>query len=156
MSYSCACQAVRDTDLPDEVHRFPVFAGATRCRLAAGGFILLAVFIDQEKIKFEYEISSDNIKFNYGLLRDMNVMVFIGFGMLHSLLRRNAWTSITMNTLMLALSVQYALFFNFLWERAFKEDWKSSNLDFNFIINAIFISSSVLISLGCVLGKNYL
>ena len=116
-------------------------------------FILLAVFIDQEKIKFEYEISSDNIKFNYGLLRDMNVMVFIGFGMLHSLLRRNAWTSITMNTLMLALSVQYALFFNFLWERAFKEDWKSSNLDFNFIINAIFISSSVLISLGCVLGK---
>ena len=117
--------------------------------------IALAILF-KNKITFK-EVSSqsehNNYDYDYDLLRDMNVMIFIGFGMLHSLLRRNTWTSITINTLMIAISVQLGLFFNFIWDRAFTEKWDDQELNFYYIIEAVFISSSVLVTFGCVLGK---
>lgn len=117
--------------------------------------ILIALAILFEKKITFIGVSSppEHDKYDYDLLRDMNVMIFIGFGMLHSLLRRNTWTSITINTLMIAISVQLGLFFNFIWERAFTEKWDNQELRFDFIIEAVFISSSVLVTFGCVLGK---
>ena len=112
--------------------------------------IIILAFLFYYKIKFK---ENDILNYNYGLLRDMNIMVFIGFGMLHSILRRNSWISITINMLIIAFSVQFALFFNFLWKKAFKEDWLDENFDFIYLMKAIFISSSVLITLGCLLGK---
>lgn len=117
--------------------------------------VLLAVFLEK-KIKFNYsegEESSLNKNFNYGLLRDMNIMVFIGFGMLHSILVRSSWISISIHMLMLSYSIQSSLFFNFLWTICFKEEFKDETFDFKYLMKAIFISSSVLITLGSVLGK---
>ena len=98
---------------------------------------------------FEFE----DIKFNYGLLRDINVMAFMGFGLLHSILKRNAWSAICINTLLIAFSVQIALFFNFVWKMAFIEKWEDENLNFSLINKAIFISCSVSITYGSVIGK---
>ena len=113
--------------------------------------IILAVFFENKNIEFKID-KYDN--FDYGLLRDMNIMVFIGFGMLHSILRRSSWISISINMLILSFSIQLSLFFNFLWKKAFIEDM-NNNETFNFLylMKAIFISSSVLITLGSVLGK---
>ena len=108
--------------------------------------ILLAVLF--EKV-FKYDL---NI-LDYGLFRDMNIMIFIGFGMLHSILRRNSWISISINILLVAFSVQFALFFNYLWKICFLEKFECETFDFTYLMKAIFVSSSVLISLGCVLGK---
>lgn len=108
--------------------------------------ILLAVLF--EKV-FKYNLYI----LDYGLFRDMNIMVFIGFGMLHSILRRNSWISITINILIVAFSVQFSLFFNFLWKICFLEKFEYQIFDFTTLMKAIFVSSSVIISLGCVLGK---
>ena len=86
--------------------------------------ILIVFFLNNIKLyedKDEDNIKKfENILFNYGLFRDMNVMVFFGFGILHSILRRNAWLSISINTLLIAISIQFSIFFNFLWKKAFR------------------------------------
>ena len=114
--------------------------------------ILLAVYFEK-KISYDCDDNNDQ-NCNYGLLRDMNIMVFIGFGMLHSILRRNSWISISINMLILSFSIQFSLLFNYIWKLAFKEDKDYEEIfDFNYLMKAIFISSSTLVTLGSVLGK---
>ena len=88
-----------------------------------------------------------------GLFRDINVMVFIGFGMFHTLLKRYSWTSITISMMSIAFSFQIGLFTNLLWANAFNEKWISGTLNFDTFIRAIINSATVLVSTGCVLGK---
>ena len=88
-----------------------------------------------------------------GLFRDINVMVFIGFGMFHTLLKRYSWTSITINMMSIVLSFQIGLFTNLLWGNAFNEKWINGKLNFDTFIKAIINSATVLVSTGCVLGK---
>ena len=83
----------------------------------------------------------------------MNIMVFVGFGMLHTILRRNSWISISINILLIAISVQLALLFNYLWKIAFLENFDEENFNLIYLMKAVFISSSVLVTSGCVLGK---
>jgi hypothetical protein len=120
------------------------------------GAIILALALLME---YQYDIDSsdddDKIEkdFNYGQLRDINIMAFIGFGLLHTILKRNSLTAVSINTLLIAFSVQVALFFNFVWKAAFKEIWVKEPLNFYVINKAIFISCSVSITFGCVVGK---
>ena len=51
-------------------------------------------------------------------------MIFVGFGMLHSLLKKYSWTSISINMIAIALSFQIGLFSDLLWKNAFKENGK--------------------------------
>ena len=88
-----------------------------------------------------------------GLFRDINVMVFIGFGMFHTLLKRYSWTSITITMMSIVFSFQIGLFTNLLWANAFNEKWISGTLNFDTFIRAIINSATVLVSTGCVLGK---
>ena len=107
------------------------------------------ITIDEQEFKNIFE----DLYYNYGLLRDMNIMVFIGFGMLHSILKRSSWIIISINMLLIAISIQFALFFNFLWKNAFNEIWKDEYFNFDYLMKAIFVSSSAVISLGSVIGK---
>ena len=88
-----------------------------------------------------------------GLFRDINVMVFIGFGMFHTLLKRYSWTSITITMMSIVFCFQIGLFTNLLWANAFNEKWISGTLNFDTFIRAIINSATVLVSTGCVLGK---
>ena len=88
-----------------------------------------------------------------GLFKDINIMVFVGFGMFHTLLKRYSWTSISINMMAIAFSFQIGLFTNLLWSNAFKEKWQKGVLNFESFIKAIFNSCTTLVSLGCVLGK---
>lgn len=89
----------------------------------------------------------------YGIFRDINIMVFVGFGMLHTLFTNYSKTSISINILAIALSVQISLLTNLLWENAFKEKFKYGVVNFISYIKAIMNASTVVVSLGCVLGK---
>ena len=100
-----------------------------------------------------YKATEEELNIYEGLFKDINLMVFVGFGMLHTLLKRYSWTSITINMMAIAFSFQIGLFTNLLWENSFKESWKMGVLNFRTFIKSIFNSCSVLISLGCVLGK---
>ena len=88
-----------------------------------------------------------------GLFKDINIMVFVGFGMLHTLLKKYSWTSISINMMAIAFSFQIGLFSNLLWKNAFKEKWKTGILNFESFIKSIINSCTVLVSLGCILGK---
>ena len=88
-----------------------------------------------------------------GLFRDINIMVFAGFGMFHTLLKRFSWTSIAINLIAIAISFQIGLITNLIWGNAFKEKWTSGVLNFSSFTKSIVNSSSVLVSLGCVFGK---
>ena len=88
-----------------------------------------------------------------GLFKDINIMVFIGFGMFHTLLKRYSWTSISINMMAIAFSFQIGLFTNLLWANAFREKWQKGVLNFESFIKSIFNSCTTLVSLGCVLGK---
>ena len=91
---------------------------------------------------------------NYdALFRDMNIMLFVGFGMFHTLLKRYSWTSMTISMMAIALSFQIGLFSNLLWANAFKEKWIKGLLNFRTFIKSIINCCSVLVSFGCVLGK---
>jgi ammonium transporter Rh len=122
---------------------------------------ILSFFLENQILLYDDEYSKsgydkeiiENIYFNYELLRDMNIMVFIGFGMMNSILRRSSWTSISINILLIAFSIQIALLFNYLWHDGFKEIWDKEYLDFVYLMKAIFISTPTLISLGCVIGR---
>ena len=100
-----------------------------------------------------YNNNTDQINFDYGKLRDLNIMLFIGFGFLHSILKKNSWASISINIVLLSISIQIALFFNFVWKMAFKEKWSGEDMNIYFINKAVFISCAISITYGCVLGK---
>ena len=89
----------------------------------------------------------------YGLFKDINIMAFVGFGMFHTLIKGHSWTSIAFNILSIVISFQLSLFFNLIFQNAFKEDWQDGVLNFGTFIKAIFISCAILVSLGGVLGK---
>ena len=89
----------------------------------------------------------------YGLFKDINIMAFVGFGMFHTLIKGHSWTSIAFNTLSIVISFQLSLFFNLIFQNAFKESWQNGVLNFETFIKAIFISCAILVSLGGVLGK---
>jgi len=97
--------------------------------------------------------TEDELNYYDGIFRDINIFVFVGFGMFHSLLKRYAWTATTINMVAIALSFQIGLFTNLLWANAFRESWKSGILNYENFIKAIFNSCTILVSLGCVLGK---
>jgi hypothetical protein len=67
--------------------------------------------------------STEELNMNDGLFRDINIMVFAGFGMFHTLLKRYSWTSISLNMMAIAFSFQIGLFTNLLWANAFREKW---------------------------------
>ena len=110
---------------------------------------------DKENIILDniYNETEKEISTYYGLFRDINIMAFIGFSMLHTLTHGNAWTSIAFDILSIVISFQISLFFNLIFENAFKESWKSGILNFDTFIKAIFNSCAILVSLGAVHGK---
>ena len=89
----------------------------------------------------------------YGLFRDINIMAFVGFGMFHTLTKGNSWSSIAFNILSIVLCFQISLFFNLIFENAFKESWSKGFLNFKTFIEAIYNSCAILVSIGGVIGK---
>ena len=100
-----------------------------------------------------YDETEKELSTYYGLFRDINIMAFVGFGMLHTLTQGNAWTSIAFDILSIVLSFQISLFFNLIFENAFKESWNYGILNFDTFIKALFNSCAILVTLGAVHGK---
>ena len=100
-----------------------------------------------------YNETEKELSTYYGLFKDINIMAFVGFGMLHTLTHGNSWTSIAFDILSIVLSFQISLFFNLIFENAFKESWQNGLLNFDTFIKAIFNSCAILVSLGAVHGK---
>lgn len=89
----------------------------------------------------------------YGIFRDINIMVFVGYGMMHTLIKNYSWGSVVVNILSIAFSAQFGLIMNLIWENSFRESWKKGVLNFQSLIQALFNACAVEVSLGSLMGR---
>jgi len=100
----------------------------------------------------------------YGLYQDVHVMIFIGFGFLMTFMKKYSFTSVGLNFLLAAISIQYGMLINSMVHHCFGEDDNGNRrdarnlfdtvyLDVTTLIAGDFAAAAVLISFGAVLGK---
>ena len=87
--------------------------------------------------------------------KDVHLMVFVGFGMLFTLLKHHNWSSVSINLIVGVTTIEFSFFSHFLWRNTFNKDkkWKTNELNFENLIYLEFNALTVLISLGTVIGK---
>ncbi|CAF3018761.1 unnamed protein product [Rotaria sp. Silwood2] len=92
------------------------------------------------------------VEYYYAMFTDIHVMMFVGFGFLMTFLYRYSYSAIAFNFVLCAFTFEWALLM-----RGYFFDWnmieKQFVLDITSLITADFVSISILISMGAVLGK---
>ncbi|CAF0958987.1 unnamed protein product [Adineta ricciae] len=92
------------------------------------------------------------VEFYYSMFTDIHVMMFIGFGYLMTFLRRYSFSSVGFNFILCAFTLEWAVIV-----RGYLFDWNTTNqkfiVDVQSLTTADFVSASILISMGAVLGK---
>jgi len=95
------------------------------------------------------------------MFQDVHVMMAVGFGFLYTLLRRYAWSGVSINYLICAFVLQWALLCNGFWTnvagRYFgtipSTSFPSIPMTLEAFINADYTVATVLISFGALLGR---
>ena len=103
----------------------------------------------------ENKATVETLQTLYPIFQDVHVMMFIGFGFLMTYLKKHSWSSVGINFLLTAFSIQLYILCTGLWKRVFGDvSWseKIHILSVN-MIEADFAAAAVLISFGGVLGK---
>ena len=95
--------------------------------------------------------ASDELKNLHTFFKDVHLMVFVGFGMLFTLLKHHNWSSVAINLIVAVMTIEFGFFSHFLWSYTFNKN----KLEFNFenLILIEFNAITVLISLGTLIGK---
>ena len=93
------------------------------------------------------------IENKYKLFQELNIIIFLGFGFLRSFLKHYSWTSVSLTLIAMVLSTEIGLFLLIAWKAIFKEDWADGKFNFQYLLDANFCASTVVISLGPILGK---
>jgi ammonium transporter Rh len=92
------------------------------------------------------------VEYYYAMFTDVHVMMFVGFGFLMTFLHRYSFSAVAFNFVLCAFILEWALLV-----RGYIVDWQKEDgnfiLDVKSLITADFVSASVLISMGAVLGK---
>ena len=96
------------------------------------------------------------IPFSYysNFFKDVHLMIFIGFGLLYTSLKDHQWSSVGIVLFMGILSFEISFIWYVLWENTFTSgNWQKISLNFDNLTKIDYISSTVLISLGVLIGK---
>ncbi|CAF1348742.1 unnamed protein product [Rotaria sp. Silwood1] len=92
------------------------------------------------------------VEFYYAMYTDIHVMMFIGFGFLMTFLRRYSFSAVGFNFILCAFTLEWAIII-----RGYLFDWSTTDqkfiVDIQSLATADFVSASILISMGAVLGK---
>ena len=102
------------------------------------------------------DITNNSIKQNYfyHFFKDVHIMLFIGFGMLYTLLKDHQWSSVSLTLFMGSISIEFSLLCYFIWHKWFiDEEWGAIKLDFDILTSIDYFSTTVIITLGAVIGK---
>ena len=97
----------------------------------------------------------------YAMFTDVHVMMAIGFGFLYTLLRRYAWSGVSINYLICALVLQWGVLCQGFWTNVIARyngtlpstSFPSIPLTLEYAINADYTVATVLISFGALLGR---
>ena len=91
----------------------------------------------------------------YNFFKDVHLMIFIGFGLLYASLKDHQWSSIIIVLFIGIISCEISFFWNYLWWNSFTKGggWTKVSLNFEQLSQIYYISATVLISLGSLIGK---
>jgi ammonium transporter Rh len=97
----------------------------------------------------------------YAMWMDTHTMMAVGFGMLYTLLRRYSWTGLSVNYLLSALVLQWAILCLGFWENVRArvsgtlpaDSFPSVPLSLEGLIDGDYVVATILISFGAVLGR---
>ena len=90
----------------------------------------------------------------YAVYQDVNVMVFIGFGLLMTFLRNNAYSSVGFTMFAAVLVIQWHLVVGTLMHYLFTGgEWHAIDIGLDKLVQADFAAGSVLVTYGALLGK---
>jgi ammonium transporter Rh len=90
----------------------------------------------------------------YSLYTDIAVMMFIGFGYLMTFLKKYRYGAVGFTFFLVVFTIQWALLVVGFFEKAVEGHWDEKiHVNFFALINALFCSATILISLGGVIGK---
>lgn len=110
-----------------------------------------------ETILNETNITGSNvylaIENKYKLFQEVNIIIILGFGFLHSFLMHYSWTSVALTIIACVLSTEFGLFMLICWRAIFAVDWNYGVFNFEHLLDANLCSGAVVISLGAILGK---
>lgn len=109
-------------------------------------------FNDPKKITQKVN-DSNKIENNYKLFQEINIIIFLGFGLLHSFLKHHSWTSIALTFIGGVLSFEFGLFTLICWGGIFKKEWKNGKFNYEHLLDSNYCSAANIISLGGMLGK---
>ena len=101
-----------------------------------------------------------NFGYNFHFLKDIHLMMFIGFGVLFCSIKFHQKSSIGLVLLLGVLAMEFSFFWNYLWNNSFRKSkhyytkkFSKINLDMEEITQIDFFASAVIISSGVLLGK---
>eukprot|EP01133_Synstelium_polycarpum_P009781 gene9781-11422_t len=98
----------------------------------------------------------DTINSTYGYFRDVNIMIFFGFGFLMTFLRRYGYSALGYTFLISAMVAQWSILVWGFYETVHHSSTHfASTFHFNIVtmLNGLFCAGSVMISYGAILGK---
>jgi ammonium transporter Rh len=98
------------------------------------------------------EATAENSKY-YAVFQDINVMMFVGFAFLMVFLRKGGFTSVGYTFFVTAYVIQASILWRHFFHCAIKKHWVHLELGYDQLINGLYASGSLLISLGAYLGK---
>jgi len=98
--------------------------------------------------------SAERLKTTYSMFMDVHVMIFIGFGFLMTFLRKYGHSSVGLNFLLAAFSIQWYVLCGGFFEQAFGDaPWHFIHVNLHSLLLADFAAAVILITFGALLGK---
>lgn len=92
----------------------------------------------------------------YNYFRDVNVMIFFGFGFLMTFLRRYGYGAIGYTLLISSLAAQWSILNQLFWVEIAEHDSafdQYRDIGVFHLLNGLFCAAAVMISYGAILGK---
>lgn len=111
--------------------------------------LIYALWLDYEQ---DSSALSNSLRI-YGYFRDVNIMIFFGFGFLMTFLRRYGYSAIGYTFLVSALVAQWSVPIQG-WFESINEDFHDRyKVGIVQLVNGLFCAGAVMISYGAILGK---
>ncbi|KAF2072402.1 hypothetical protein CYY_006294 [Polysphondylium violaceum] len=130
------------------------------------GFQIFMVVLYGVWVRYDYnERNGDNaigddtavqrdVNSHYGYFRDINIMIFFGFGFLMTFLRRYGYSSLGYTFLVSAMVAQWSILVWGFFETAHHgHGFDKLYFNMSYMLNGLFCAGAVMISYGGVLGK---
>ncbi len=119
---------------------------------------LVALFATTTAFDAPHDADAGLLGVRYAMFQDVHVMVLIGFGLLYTLLRRYAWSGVSLNFLITVVSIQVAILSNGYFSLIFHGPKPGAvrafvPLSIRSLIDADFSAATVLISFGALIGR---